>query len=868
MMTILSNLSWINTSNPDSLVFSDMYKLGLVGAEKPSEGLLWSGISLILFAVLCFFIYRLRRLSFKSKAAMIILLIIFIIVGYKAVLAIEPMAPICLDRVEKCIFFIYIIILCLSFVILVFQTIVRWNKKYENLHKSSFLKQLVCWMFFIWSLGIVFHFIAFALNKYPFHWVELIARSITCSFTMFLSGIDSNILDSIKNYPFLKSILTGIGLLAMGCTIVFILGLIYARFICSIKMYYASCFSKKRNLYIFWGINEQSVMLARNIRKREEEERTNNTKWYHRFKKSYRIIFIVKNLSDNKSETELSGWNSIVNLFIHRSETFRIVNETHSLLAIINSGIESLASNDKSVLESMGLSNIYNILQKQKEDKKTHLFLLSNDEKENKQIAYLLLKDNFMSKRSNTYIYCHARYNNINKVLEDQSLSCAVHVRIVDSSRLCINLLKMKDLYQPVNFVDVNQDGTVNSTFRALILGFSEVGRDAANYLYEFSSFVSPEEKDTNTHRSPFIIDIVDEDVVKKSGKFRARRPSVQFVDGTEEQNNTFNTIYLHNWSINSYPYHSFLKDKISELNYIIIALGNDEQNMIAAIDILNAAMRYRKNLDKFKIFIRAYSKDAEENMIHLETYFNALAKAERDNADSKEKGNEIPVPFCIFGKMSELYSYEIIVGNKIQSEADRYQFVYNQTTDSKNSSNPEEAVDFSVIRHINKIEVPKLDSPKSFSEIQSRKRKDQQNLENSLHKQTKLLLAEKALRRISSDTDILHKVRVAMRDKEIRRLRSEIEYKIENDISDVSPDKIKDLLLVLAKTEHLRWNASHEMLGYEYNEGQTIDLRYKHYCLCEWQKLASEEIRSYDNNVVDVTLGTDIDKEGKETHD
>ena len=90
----------------------------------------------------------------------------------------------------------------------------------------------------------------------------------------------------------------------------------------------------------------------------------------------------------------------------------------------------------------------------------------------------------------------------------------------------------------------------------------------------------------------------------------------------------------------------------------------------------------------------------------------------------------------------------------------------------------------------------------------------------------------------------------------------------LEKDISDVSSEQIKDLLLVLAKTEHLRWNASHEMLGYEYNKGKTIDLKYKHYCLCKWQKLDSDEIRSYDNNVVDVTLGTDIDKKEKETND
>lgn len=859
---MLPILSWLNTTTPDSLVV-DMYKLGLVGTDKPYEGLLWSILSIFVLTVLCIFIIKLRRVNIKAKAALIALFFVLFIIGYKTLFVISPMGLICLDRVEKVIYLFYISLVCLSFINLIYQTIIRWNRKYKGLQKGNYLKLLVSGMFFIWSLGLVFHFIAFVLNKNSAHWGELVARSITCSFSMFLSGIDSNILDNIASYPLLKSLLTITGLFAMGCTIVFILGLISARFACSMKLYHASFFSKKKDLYIFWGINEQSEILANDIRK---EKCKNNTKWYHRFKKDYRIIFIEKNICDNKNETELSGWSSIVNLFIHRSETFRIVNETKSLLAIINGEIGSFVPSDNSILEAMGLSSISRILKWQAKDKYTHIFLLGNDEKENKQMASLLQKDNVLSNHPNTFIYCHARYNNINKVLEDQSLSSDVRVRIVDSSRLCINLLKTKETFQPVNFVDVNQDGTVSSTFRALILGFNEVGRDAASYLYEFSSFVSPEEKDTNTHRSPFIIDIVDENVIKLSGKYIAHRPSVQFIDCTERRSHQVNTIRLHNWSTNSYPYHCFLKDHISNLNYIVIALGNDEQNMVAAIDILNAAMRYRPNLDNFKIFIRAYSRGSEDNMTYLETYFNTLAKAEREIADPKEQGKEIPIPFCIFGKMSELYSYNIIVGNEIQCAADRYQFVYNQTTDSSKSNNSEEAVDFTTIRNIDKIEVSKLGSPKSFSEIQSRKRKDQQNLENSLHKQTKLILAEKALRRISSDPNILLKVRVAMRDKDIQRLRSTIEYRLDKSISNVTSKQIKDLLLVLAKTEHLRWNASHEMLGYEYNKEKTIDLRYKHYCLCKWQDLANDEVRSYDNNVVDVTLGTDIDKENGNT--
>ena len=66
----------------------------------------------------------------------------------------------------------------------------------------------------------------------------------------------------------------------------------------------------------------------------------------------------------------------------------------------------------------------------------------------------------------------------------------------------------------------------------------------------------------------------------------------------------------------------------------------------------------------------------------------------------------------------------------------------------------------------------------------------------------------------------------------------------------------------MLAQTEHLRWNASHEILGYkdEGDENFKDEARLKHGCLKPWNKL-SEKMQSNDYDVVDVSLGLiDID--------
>ena len=66
----------------------------------------------------------------------------------------------------------------------------------------------------------------------------------------------------------------------------------------------------------------------------------------------------------------------------------------------------------------------------------------------------------------------------------------------------------------------------------------------------------------------------------------------------------------------------------------------------------------------------------------------------------------------------------------------------------------------------------------------------------------------------------------------------------------------VQKVLDVLAQTEHLRWNASHEILGYQGNEveGYKDEARLVHGCLRDWDKL-KDITKSYDYNIVDVSL-------------
>ena len=63
-------------------------------------------------------------------------------------------------------------------------------------------------------------------------------------------------------------------------------------------------------------------------------------------------------------------------------------------------------------------------------------------------------------------------------------------------------------------------------------------------------------------------------------------------------------------------------------------------------------------------------------------------------------------------------------------------------------------------------------------------------------------------------------------------------------------------VLDVLARTEHLRWVASHEVLGYSDSgtENDKDEARLTHGCLKPWEQL-TPRTQSYDYNVVDVSL-------------
>ena len=166
-----------------------------------------------------------------------------------------------------------------------------------------------------------------------------------------------------------------------------------------------------------------------------------------------------------------------------------------------------------------------------------------------------------------------------------------------------------------------------------------------------------------------------------------------------------------------------------------------------------------------------------------------------------KTEGNIV-----MFGKVGDLYSFSNIVDDESLKEAMTFYAGYANAATIKEKWEE---------RHMMKN---KKKEDITLGDINAILRKERQDIANSMHIDTKLALVGMTRNSNGNMFDSLS-------DAQLRNI---------------------------AICEHLRWNASHEVLGYIYSS-KTDDLRKTHQCLREWDDL-SKEYQSYDYEVWEQT--------------
>lgn len=728
----------------------------------------------------------------------------------------------------------------------------RWWKGNRNkiVLRERFLLFLASLMFLFLTTGTALFMMAFVYEYKEGNGVfinsEYLLRSLACSFQLFTGNIDSNVVDGIKDHPYLKGLISLQAILSFCCTIAVLLSLAYARVSAYYRLHKNTKIDAEHNhIYVFFGMNDPSRLLAKSIKERERDKA---------------IVVFVENMAQSDENT--SGLDNIVGLFTHRRQTFMDVDEldarvTFTEVRLCDISSEKIEHGD--ILGDINLLTLRDLIQKlgnEIADAQLHIFFLSENEDENIRALSVLTLDNTILQAKENKVqqrfYCHARRNGLNHIIEDIAFKHGLDVRTVDSSNLAVELLKADGENHPIRFVEIDKvSTTVKSKFNSLIIGFDEVGRDALKFLYEFGAFVDYNATPEDERRSPFRCIAIDKRMDELKGSFANFAPAVMAAKNNDEHETPLVELKSCDCLGSEFYDNVLTGDLCKTLNYIVIAIGDDELGMTIAIRILNHIRRIRKDLHNMRIFVRSYRPDKEAHMQHIADYYN-----DGYNKCFKEQNSPLKNDAVIklFGQSKEIYSYDMIINEALTKKGRTYQASYARLSGDKKLWDE---------RRKNELEKGSLD------DIRSLRRKELQDLCNALHADTKVYLLKNSMADDFDWSDFVNryfnKENIAQREGGYDKIRYTYLTSSENKV-----------VLNLARLEHLRWTASHEMLGYvKAHDGlHTCDERTReHNCLRPWQELDDEsrevtraehwdcDYKLYDFIVVDNSILLNKDK-------
>lgn len=639
----------------------------------------------------------------------------------------------------------------------------------------------------------------------------------------------------------------------------------------------------KEATYVFWEMNDATYHLSKSINAHHKENGG-----------SYRII-IVRSNDDNNVTNTLNGIERLFNfLSLNDKDIEKIteIEECFTTNTFVN--LSELTGNSHDILKALGLKSVARLIER-KTTGNVHVFFLSEDKSSNIQSVANLKKDCTLEKfmkcdavvngrickdengnniKRQVKFYCHARHNSINRVIEDLDISSNIEVRIVDTSHLSIECLKREVSFQPISFVDIDQTkncGTVCTPFNSLVVGFGETGKDALRFLYEFGAFVDSDSSN-GTHRSKFNCHIVDKQLDSIKGPFLNASPLIFSNKNTSDHSLLVN---LHSIDYNSNEFYNELLSELADsLNYVIIAIGNDEAGMTLAVRILKYLRRQGRDFKKLRIFVRSYESSLYPYMDKIARHYN-------------EKEERI----VLFGDDKQLYTYSMIVEDEFEQRGKEYYEAYralNPQHDEEGSWEQRRKKLKGLIKLEKKQIDPNTNRP-TFEEtpienpeqatldnLQKLHRKEKQDKANALHEATKMKILETVMPNWYSQ---LVPCIFGIENTNVSIKREHLYKNNPKEIRYTELEPKKQLLMDnLAKLEHLRWNASHEVLGYTSmpdeipNKSRGCDeTRVTHNCLIDWELLDSEsdridyvkDYKIYDYSVVETTI--DIYRRKKE---
>lgn len=596
----------------------------------------------------------------------------------------------------------------------------------------------------------------------------------------------------------------------------------------------------RKKLFVFWGMNEPSYLLAKDINNRNIEDAD--------------VIFVMT-ADDDKQTSERNGLERLFDLLTMNNHELEKYRALRCYTTSANSRLSKITIVDDAerlttvpiLRETLKLRGLVKLIKSTTEE--VHIFMLGSDEESNikatanichdTDICDMLVRkaidptllDTGRKKFKQLKIYSNARADSIKKVVEDAGYGYAnLEVRVLDASHMAVELLKGSNeaLTHPVHFVDANPDATVSSPFRAMVVGMGPTGRDAVRFLYEHAAFVASSlDADGHVTRSPFECHVFDAQMDSLGNTFRTSSSAASISPVLHEiPTIDSNLVRLYHADAESQLFSDFVEQNIASMNYVVIALQDDEDGISLAVRLLKHAIRKGNDLKRLRIFVRSYSHEVLPHITEVARFYNAQI------AESLKLQHINPTPICLFGKLKDLYTYANVVDDALRKESYHYYNSYEGITETD-----EEIGAAWQQRRENEMK----GGNGLYWNLNSVRRKEAQDTANALHRNAKIELIRKALGTEAKLQTLAHLIA----SKTLKRDGSN-RYE--------GGQQNQALLDTLAQTEHLRWNASHEMMGYVKGDAKD-ESRFTHNCLTTWDLLDSDETRGYDYDVVETSL-------------
>lgn len=653
------------------------------------------------------------------------------------------------------------------------------------------------------------HDVAFSNAEYLF-------RSMICSLDLFTLDVDSNLLDRLDSHATLKGWITFHAALSFACTIAMLVGLVYSRLNAYYRLHYLTRISDNKNhLYLFFGNNGPSELLIKDIVRKDP--------------KAVAIIIDEANVKEDDNDE----WEGIVGLVTHRQKVFKIADKIGAHVAIASQQLDDIdkeitSRDDFDAFGYIGIARIKKIIFKltQTSNPELHIFFMGTDEELNIRNIIALAKDKTIlsvvrKKDFRHRIYCHARYNGPNRVIQDVALKKHLNIKIVDSSHISVELLKLHSSCHPVNVVKKSDTclGTVESPLKTLIVGFGEVGRDAFRFLYEFGAFVDSKNPDS---RSPFECVIVDRNMKNIKGTFKSIMPG---IFNREQDCISFKSIDYNDEIF----YKKILTDEfLKSVNYIVISIGDNDEAIALASRIFTCIRRVREDVTDLRIFVRCTDDNKTEGVQKIADHYNfGYGDGEKN----------IPV-IQIFGQPEKTYTFDLVVSDRLIEEGKIFHEKYRVLSGEGTSWDERH-------KELTDTVIPDIEK------LRKLRRQESQDRANALHAKTKIILLKDAMEKLSRRSGV-----------PVDWFLFYLNYFNPDGTTDVIGSKKKihyprlseeqnEIVLHLAMLEHIRWNAAHELMGYVFNSEDTkCDERVmKHNCLCSWTLLDDQSDKTNKRN-------------------